>query len=137
MGRNNEEQRMKPIRRQTTIDLSEYGQAGEIVLEELTVRREMEMNDRMGMCTVIDPENKTASTKTGTQMIYFRLGYVVASPHMSSSQSNTLDNWLRLMDRFDVANYKKLTARIDAEIRKLREDTSTPLAESEQAESKN
>jgi len=87
----------------------------------------------MGMCTIVDPRTKTASTRVGTQMAYYRTAFIVQAPYMSSPTANTLDNWVRFLDRFpDHGN--ALCNRIDAVIAEIESDRNTPLAESGQAE---
>ena len=44
------------IRNRKTIDLSEYGGRGTIILEDLTPRRKMEYQDRVGECTIYNPD---------------------------------------------------------------------------------
>jgi len=134
-AKNNEEKAMKPIRQRIVIDLTEYGHTGTITLEQPNARREMELNDNLGSCTIFKSDG-TFTRNLGKQAIYTRLGFIVQAPFMSSDNALNVENWLRFMDRFPDSG-KAVCKRIDTEILKLMQDTDTPLAGSGQAESPN
>lgn len=103
------------IRKQITIDLTEYGYKGEIVLEELNAKKHYELKNRLGACLVTDPKTGAVHQLKGDMDVYTILAYVTRAPFIGSNNVSKED-WYKFLDRMPMDMGLKLATRILKEV---------------------
>lgn len=116
-----------------TIDLSEYGSNGLIVMGPLTFRRDAEMKNNIGKCTHYSTDAndlKFTYSDVGDVSIYRVLAYVIRAPFDFHSKSAFL-NFMDGIDSTDIGMGQKLFDRMKDAVKDIQEGKVSPFVQSE------
>lgn len=119
------------IRPKAVIDLADYGMNGEIVMEPLTFRREIEMKNNLGRCNHYvgtGNELRLEYTDTGSSLIYAVMAYITDAPFDFRSK----EGFLNFMDRVDskCGRASELFKAMQREAERVKNGEVSPFAES-------
>lgn len=121
------------MKKTITIDLSEYGGEGEVVLRAPTFRRMIEMKNEMGKYAKLTNGNVVTSDSQGYAELIGFLVYIAKAPFKANCQS-----FLAFADKLDeveLGNADRLWNRIVEAVKEIdKGDDRSPFADSPEAE---
>lgn len=123
---------MVDVQQMTTIDLTEFGMAGEMVIAPPTLRKTIEMKNAMGNCTkthLVDGKPVVDETRLGDVDVIMALAYVRSAPFRI-----TLDGFLSYCDLMDSRSFgsaEKLYERMNEIIDTYRDGAKSPFVNSQ------
>lgn len=119
------------VRPKITVDLTEYDMTGEIVMEPLTFRRDIEMRNAIGACMHYEGAGdnmKVSGQDVGSILVHSVLGYITQAPFKIS-----YEGFMNFMDRCDRQKpglASEVFARLQAESKRIKEGDLSPFGSS-------
>lgn len=116
-----------------TIDLNDYGFDGEIVMEQLTFRRQTELKDAMSRYYKYDRNGTPTNIMAGAGEVLTVLAFVTKAPFDCKS----VDDFLRFTDKLDAIELGKgseLFDRMKSEADAIKRGETSPFVKSDSSQ---